>query len=362
MGLVSDRRPNLFSYGKKELSQDAMICWLIAWSTVETADDSESLLRKCGEAFVEALLRKHDQELAGPITRASIYQQDKGIDVLALVEDRNKRRHVLLIEDKTHTGEHSGQLRRYLDHVRNGETNVGKAKEDWDLLHPIYLKTGNQSLANDKKIEKSASAYRVFRRDEFLRVLETYPYPGNNPILADFRQYLKDREDDFLSFRNWREDRGGEWSWAGWEGFFRHLEDPDFLGDGDWSYVSNPSGGFLGYWWGGIPDQEAEARTKVYQQLEINPGRPSRYRLCFKVSTASKDREALKRKWHTRIMEAGRFAGIEIHRPARMRISNTMTVAEWNSWLRFDGGRLDVRRTVESLRLAEGIVRKAAKP
>ena len=24
-------RPNLFKYGRKELSQDAMICWLLAW-------------------------------------------------------------------------------------------------------------------------------------------------------------------------------------------------------------------------------------------------------------------------------------------------------------------------------------------
>ena len=333
-----------------------MICWLIAWSFVERADDDEALLRNCGAAFVEALLRKHGQELIRPINRASIHQQDKGIDVLALVEDQEKR-HVLLIEDKTHTGEHSGQLQRYLRDVRNGETSVGKEREDWDFLHPIYLKTGNQSLANDRWITKSASPYRVFRRAEFLGVLNTYP--GNNPILTDFRQHLKDREDDFLSFRDWRKDRQSEWSWAGWEGFFRRLE--CLLGDGDWSYVPNPSGGFLGYWWGGSPDQEADVRTEVYQQLEINPGRPDRQRLCFKVSTESNDREALKAKWHARIMDAGRSADIEIHRPARMRVGKTMTVAEWESWLRFEGGRVDLERTVARLRLAEEIVRKAAK-
>ncbi|MCY3746159.1 MAG: hypothetical protein OXH05_07980 [Acidobacteria bacterium] len=174
---------------------------------MDTADDNESLLRNCGEAFLEALLRKHRQEIAGPIKRASIYQQDKGIDVLALVEDQDKR-HVQLIEGKTHTGEHSSQLQRYLDHVKNGETRVGTEREDWDLLHPIYLKTGNQSLRNGRRIEKSASAYRVLRRDEFLGVLDTYR--GNNPVLRDFRQQLRDREDDFRSFRNWRKDRQGE--------------------------------------------------------------------------------------------------------------------------------------------------------
>ena len=146
---------------------------------------------------------------------------------------------------------------------------------------------------------------------------------------------------------------------AGWEGLFRRLE--HLLGAGDWSYVPNASGGFLGYWWGGTPDQEADARTEVYVQLEINPGRRNR-RLCFKVSTASNDRQALKRKWNARIMDTGRSSGIDIHRPARMRIGKTMTVAEWDSWLTFDSERLDVERTVENLRLAEEIVRKAAKP
>ena len=29
---MDTQRPNLFKYGRKELSQDAMICWLLAWA------------------------------------------------------------------------------------------------------------------------------------------------------------------------------------------------------------------------------------------------------------------------------------------------------------------------------------------
>ena len=349
-------RPNLFSFATKELSQDAMICWLVKWSGVMADTEEEKGLQACGEAFVDALLGE-GRELAGPVKGTSIYRQDKDIDVLALVKDQGKR-HVLLIEDKTHTRERGGQLQGYLDRVKNGETRVGKEGKHWDLLHPIYLKTGNQSLAADERIEKQG--YRVFRRKEWLRVLDAYE--GNHPILIDFREHLRCWENQFLSFRNWRKDRQSKWSRAGWQGFFRCLE--GFLCACDWSYVSNQSGGFLGYWWRGIPDQEADAetKTKVYFQLEIVPGNPNDQSLCFKVRTKSNDRQALKRKWHARIMETGSSSGIHICRPKRMRIGNTMTVAEWDSWLVFDGGRLDVERTVESLRLAEEIVRKAAKP
>ena len=48
--------PNLFDYATKELSQDAVICWLIDWAGRETNGDPEDEeLRQCGLAFVDAL-------------------------------------------------------------------------------------------------------------------------------------------------------------------------------------------------------------------------------------------------------------------------------------------------------------------
>ena len=74
--------PNLFTYATKELSQDAMICWLLKWSEVQ-ADKCGQALRGLGRAFAGALLGKHNQSLAGNIKRVEIHQQDHGIDVLA---------------------------------------------------------------------------------------------------------------------------------------------------------------------------------------------------------------------------------------------------------------------------------------
>ncbi len=109
-------RPNIFSYATKELSQDAMICWLIDWSGQENVqDEEERALRDCGRLFVQALLRKHDVNL-GPneeINKTEIYQQDHSIDVLARINSE-KKEYILLVEDKTGTKDHSGQLQRYV--------------------------------------------------------------------------------------------------------------------------------------------------------------------------------------------------------------------------------------------------------
>ena len=50
---------NLFNYATKELSQDAITCWLIEWAGAQVENESEQKLRKVGHAFVDALLTKH---------------------------------------------------------------------------------------------------------------------------------------------------------------------------------------------------------------------------------------------------------------------------------------------------------------
>ena len=50
--------PNIFDYATKELSQDAVICWLIAWAGADSNGSPEKEeLRQCGLAFVKALSR-----------------------------------------------------------------------------------------------------------------------------------------------------------------------------------------------------------------------------------------------------------------------------------------------------------------
>ena len=350
--MTSTSRPNIFKYATKELSQDAMICWLIDWSKKKNIQKNKAL-HACGRGFVQALLGKHKTAMHEEIESAEIKQQDHSIDVLARINGK----HVLLIEDKTQTGDHDRQLQRCYEAVRDKKTTLGEV--DKGDIYPIYLKTGNQPLADVQRIERieiegAKKKYKVFQRSDFLAVLNDYH--GSNPILTDFKAYLQEMEDDTYSFINWKKAERKSWSWGSWQGFYRRLEEALTLKERSvwwgWGYVSNPSGGFLGFWWHWI---KLGGEDGLYLQLENDDAK-----LHFKVCVADKEkRYEMKDKWHKLIYEAGEGF---VCRPKVMRVGHTMTVAQWKDWLAFDSsGKLDIYNTVEHLKSAEKVLEDAVK-
>jgi len=345
------KAPNLFDYATKELSQDAIICWLIRWADDRYADVDRDL-HSCGREFVLALLRDQGETSLPERIDTTIYQQEKGIDVLAALGAH----HVLLIEDKTGTKDHGNQLKRYYEHVTKGHTRLGQVSKE--TVFPIYLKTGNQSRSKDQKIEGANEGYyrpyRVFNRGEFLGALRSYK--GKHQALMDYRDYLERWEDSTDNFRNWKNDERSKWSWPAWEGFYRYLECN--LVVHDWSYVANPSGGFLGLWWNFIRVNGNDG-SQIYLQLEAHP-KKKRHLLCFKVCDAPKRRRSeIKSTWHKRIHDAG---GGRVERPRVMRSGKSMTVGHWKGeWLAFaSNGTIDLPGTVANLKAAEKILRTAS--
>ncbi len=373
-------KPNIFNYATKELSQDAMICWLIKWAGHKAQSGTDEKLRNYGRKFVQALLGKHNIELGDEenIRKPEIHQQNKGIDVLARINDE----YVLLIEDKIDAPNRGNQLETYYETVRDGKTKLKNVAED--CIYPIYLKTGNQSRAKDRSIENietTGRGYKVFNRANFLEVLK--PYESDDSILTDFGNHLQEWEDDTNSFEDWMQLERKNWSWKSWEGFFRHLEGGLQFIDGrhNWGYVSNKGGGFRAFWWH-VFDFEWEVAAEnypycIYLQLEIHPENPNRQKLCFKVNTkgwinngATKEerdlirneqnpiRVDLKHMWYELIFEAGPK---QIDEPLNWDADDYMTVARWNEdWLAFDAnGELDVEGTVENLGNAQNILTAA---
>ena len=270
-------RPNLFEYANKELSQDALISWLIAWAgQMKSLTPEDEELRRCGCRFVRALLN-HKRGGNDPVeledkVRIEIHPQERSIDVLARIDGE----HVLLIEDKTGTKDHGKQLQRYYDDVLGGGTKFGKVQERY--LHPVYLKTGNQALADDRQVEAIQENTRCSIALNFLNVLKGYE--GRNSILLDFRQHLRKWEDKTNSYAEWTRDAGRECKHA-WEGLYRCLEDEldtsTRPGSG-WGDVHNRARDFLGFWW------RPSDKSDLYLQIE-RPNEPSgkEARLCFKV-------------------------------------------------------------------------------
>ena len=334
-------RPNLFDYATKELSQDAMICWLLKWAAKEHQELDRDL-SNVGRALVNALLEKHETSPLTEINDVEVCQQHHRIDVLAKINDT----HVLLIEDKTDSADHSGQLERYYEAVRQEHPDKN--------VYPIYFKTGNYQHSEKSRIEEKPSHmgakhwYKVFDRCDFLRVLKEYT--GANTILTDFCDYLKQLEKETDSYKDWTQ--GTTVGWEAWQGFFKHLEEK--FEHAGWGYVPNPTGGFLGFWWGW--------NAHAYLQLQIvQPWKMGEQLLCFKVGAGDVDKteqRRLKDEYHGRIWRA---ANGRVRRPSRMRIGKTMTVAQWASdWLAFGvDGKLDFERTVSNLREAEGVLKEA---
>ena len=340
-------KPNLFKYATKELSQDAMICWLIECA----AYDADEHLCQLGKLFVHTLLghRRNGAPIElNDVNSTLIYKQEKGIDVLAQINDK----HVLLIEDKIDSSPHNNQLHKYRERVLSGETELGPVAECNLCL--IYFKTGNHSIDDERNIEET-SEYKVFNRWDFLKVLNSYR--GDHPIVKDYREHLQAHEDHTNSFRKWRKDDEENRWWEAWKGLYRELEqqflnqnaEPKFRG---WDYVPNKAGGFIGFWW--CP-KEINQDEPVYLQLEQSL-------LTFKVSAtkcSKEEKQNLKWKWHEQITKQHE----KVIKPKVMRIGNYMTVAvHKDGWLRFDkNGILDLEATVGCLREAERILIAATK-
>ena len=100
-------QPNIFDYATSELSQDAFICYLLAFGMDKYKKSyprefkiAHLFLEKCGIPANEEILEIRKQYL--------------DIDVLAVTSS-----HLLIVEDKTGTKEHSNQIVKYVQALKN---------------------------------------------------------------------------------------------------------------------------------------------------------------------------------------------------------------------------------------------------
>ena len=187
--------PNIFNYATKELSQDAVICWLVACAAEATGD-----LQKCGLEFVRTLFRtgKSDQvggvpvldsdgELTAP-HRGSCDVSDVScpspqydrIDVYfqAKVDGKTVS---FIIEDKKDGLTDSDQLARHLEVVIMDE-------EEEDLIKPIYFKTGY--VFSDEREVVEENKYSVFKAEDMASFLGSQDVTWENEILRQYAEYL----------------------------------------------------------------------------------------------------------------------------------------------------------------------------
>jgi len=313
--------PSLFKYATSELSQDAAVCWLIAWADPKHAE-ADPALHQLGRSLITELFSVAGVEPPASIDRVDVFRQVERADIVVEVGTS----HAIVIEDKVYTRQHSGQLDRYREKLRKRYPHRSLAL--------IYLKIGDQS-SYDAVTEKG---WRPFRRPELIRVLETAEGSTENAIYVDFLRHLRGIEEDVQSFRSLPPEK---WSWRAWMGFFMALQNHV---SGQWDYVPNPSGGFMGFWWSMGPDGHP------YLQLEndLVPERGTRI-LAAKVEVRDANlRRAIRDGWCRHI--TARLSDLGFVRPARLGTGRWMTVAVCASYLRTrPDGLIDMDETVRFL-------------
>lgn len=327
-------KPNLFHFATSELSQDAVLCWLLAWAKPESKQESASL-HAVSVKLLGRLFAKTKIKFPSEITSLEVRRQDAHIDVLCLVNSE----FAVLIEDKVGSIQHSDQLARYKIYVVE---KLGIAPEKLVLL---YVQTGDQcNLADVLK-----HGFHVIERSDLLAVFESADgdlAAEESDILGSYRQHLRQIEDDVRSFLKTPLD---QWSWNAWKGFYTELQRG--LGDGSWDYVANPSGGFLGFWWHFQSGTDAE----VYLKLEQNS-------FCFKISPyEGMDRQKSRGHWHELISSICVSNGLIARRPSRFGSGAYMTVALLDTEYRQlnADGLLDLTKTFAFLKRAEDAIDKA---
>ncbi len=325
------REPNLFDFAPGELSQDAILCWLLSWADSQFRGTNAEL-HGAACRFLALLFRKHDLDCPLSVG-VMVHRQVDHSDMLAEVGDK----YVLLIEDKTTTKHHGDQLNRYLQKIR--------ARYPSRLVLPVFLKTGNQCEFGGVE----SFGYRVCSRSDILSCISSRNQERiSSDVLRNWAAYLSRKEESVRAFTS---KPVSDWDWDQWVGLYEALK--SHISDFGWDYVPNKSGGFMGAWWGW---QKVRAVT-LYLQIE---GRD----LCFKINVGdATNRAALRDLWHRRLIRCGRSARkCKPLRPTRFGNGKTMTIAivTQDKWLSIDGhGALNFRKTLKTLNAATRLLKAA---
>ena len=248
--------PNLFDYAKKELSQDAFLCWSLAWAD-QKYKDSNKELHSYGKAFLTYLIKLHNDRVNSlqnisnePFQQkinlslqnkydVEIFQQCDKVDVLARVNVNNNKFDIL-IEDKVNSGENNNQMTRYQEKWK-AKVEAGDI-ESYICIYYKSRKEAHTRWVNDKN-------YAYVGPDEMLGFMKKHSKGIKDSIFCDYYNMLYLQDEEMKSFNT---KPAKDWNWLQWDGFFVELQkrlDPTGEKWAGWDYVPNRGGGFRGFYW-----------------------------------------------------------------------------------------------------------------
>lgn len=167
-----NNKPNIFEFATKELSQDAVFCYILdCFNCPEKRQIAVQFLK---------LIEFPNVDL---IRQIRVRRQEDKIDIKAEVRLSDETKKYLLIEDKVYTSEHDNQLRRYKD------ATMKREKCGPQDIVGIYFKIG-EPTAWEADACKMAG-YRILEYTEFLGYVQKVA--GMDQCLGDFCEFFKQR-------------------------------------------------------------------------------------------------------------------------------------------------------------------------
>lgn len=173
-----ENRNNIFEFATKELSQDAVICWLLNW--INYPDSPLFLLAKDMFSLIGQRNINTNQKI-------SIHTQVNNADIIVVLhEDRR----IIIIEDKVYSTEHDNQIRKYRDLFSKEENQrILEICDEapYEDIQTVYFKTGFY-YDEDKLVEAD---HKVNGYD-FLDIISKDEYAGKSEILDSYVVHLKE--------------------------------------------------------------------------------------------------------------------------------------------------------------------------
>lgn len=176
-------KPNIFEFATGELSQDAFICWSLAWGKQR----ENTQMRKFGLTLLNTMLETHQYNVQNleRITIIDVKNQVNAIDVLVTFKI-DEQEFELIIEDKTNTTMHSSQIERYFDQ------RIKQSPEK--IILGLYYKTGFIFDDEETKLEnlrKKNYPVKSFDKEKILRCMSHYLKITDSDIFHDYYNYIK---------------------------------------------------------------------------------------------------------------------------------------------------------------------------
>lgn len=214
---------NLFDFATSELSQDAFFCWSLNWLSVK--EDTADPYYKYGKAMLDLFLgdNKRDEYTDVLIKKQFVVKQEndeinnstkpdstpnekkrknKGIiDILVLFKIEGKT-HALIIEDKTHTSEHSDQIAMYKNNLpptlkKSNDAEIEPYKDlPSENIYTAYVKTGLM-YNNDFLIKNKGTS--LVGIENLITVISNHTTTCKSSIINDYIAYL---ESIIINYKN----------------------------------------------------------------------------------------------------------------------------------------------------------------